>query len=278
MARYPGAIWDPLPENETQGVISPTQFIIHTAVDAPGPSNIPGYFARGDVSVESQFYIYMNGAVVQMMDTNRRADANRFANVRAISVEMEDEGDPENVPFSPAQITSLVKLILWVHQEHGVPLELCESWDSPGLGWHSMWGFADPINQTGIKDNPWSTSRGKTCPGKTRIRQIVDVILPALKEEPAMKFEDAQAQLDKDYPKYAGRKADTGGRDYWAREIADGRKTLHEVRLQLLDAEGLDRIWAKLASLASVKAAPVQTVSEASPDSVIEEIINRLEQ
>lgn len=181
MAIYPGAVWSPLPENATQGSITPTQFIIHTAVDHPGPSNIPGYFARTDVSVESHFWIPLDGKTVQMMDTNVRADANLKGNSRAISVETEDEGDPEANPWTPAQLEALIDLMLWVEETHGVPMEIMPEWDAPGIGWHSMWGFGDGRYHTGgYRTNPWTNSTGKTCPGRTRIEQIFSDVLPAV--------------------------------------------------------------------------------------------------
>lgn len=180
MSRYPGAEWKPLPENAYQPAITPTQFILHTAVDHPGPSNIPGYFGREDITVESHFWIYLDGRVIQMMDTNVRADANLKGNVRAISVETEDEGNPVGIPWTPAQLQSLIDLIRWAAEEHDIPLEVMPEWDAPGLGWHAMWGFVDNRRQTGLIRSPWTPSLGKTCPGKTRIDQFHDVILPAL--------------------------------------------------------------------------------------------------
>jgi N-acetyl-anhydromuramyl-L-alanine amidase AmpD len=45
------------------------------------------------------------------MDTGRRADANLDANAFAISIETEDNGDPDNFPWSRAQLDSL----RWLH-------------------------------------------------------------------------------------------------------------------------------------------------------------------
>jgi len=263
MAFMPGATLDLLPENATQSKIVPTQVILHTAVDAPGPTHLPRYFARADVAVESHFWIPLTGRIIQMMDTNVRADANRRANFRAISIETEDEGNPVGVPWTKAQVDSIVKIILWAHEEHGIPLDICQSWEKPGIGWHAMWGAP----------SMWTPSKGKTCPGPTRIAQIHAEVLPALNQEaPPMSYEQAKAQLKIDYPKYAGRKADAGGLDYWAREISEGRQSIQSVRHLLLDSEGLGRIWKRLASLEASSGGEGTTTDE-----VIEEIIDRLE-
>tara|TARA_R110000787_G_scaffold31077_1_gene82771 strand:+ start:409 stop:1428 length:1020 start_codon:yes stop_codon:yes gene_type:complete len=168
-----------LPENETQRALDPTQFIVHTAVDHPGPTDLYNYFGRTDVTVESHWWLTMDGRLEQFIETNVQAHANLHGNSRALSIETEDEGDPAHTPWTEAQIDTLVGLLVWVHQEHGIPLEIMDRWDRPGLGWHSMWGFVDGENLTGgYYINPWTNSRGKTCPGKLRIRQFIDIVIP----------------------------------------------------------------------------------------------------
>ena len=171
MARCPFARWRPLPENGSQPRIKPTQAILHSAVDSPRPlTSLYGFFSRTDVTVESHFHILNDGTIEQYMDTTVRADANRDANARAVSIETEDDGDPDNTPWTTAQINSIIRLLHWLRDTHGIPLTTCPAWDKPGLGWHSMWGAP----------SRWTPARGKTCPGRIRIRQIHDVILPAL--------------------------------------------------------------------------------------------------
>jgi hypothetical protein len=117
-----------------------------------------------------------------MMDTNVQAHANLKGNSRAISVETEDEGDPVGVPWTFAQLDALVKLVAWVSVEHGIPPVLMGEWTEPGIGYHAMWGFVDPIAQVGRIRSPWTNSSGKTCPGRTRIRQLLEIVLPELQE------------------------------------------------------------------------------------------------
>ncbi len=167
MARYPEATWRPLPENETEPVIDPTQIILHTAVDAPGPTSLFGYFSRADCLIESHFFIKFDGEVEQYMSTTRQADANYHASVRAVSIETEDDGDPVGKPWTAAQCDSLVDLMVWLIETHPKILAReCPEWDRSGIGWHAMWGAP----------SEWTPVAGKTCPGSTRIRQIPALI------------------------------------------------------------------------------------------------------
>lgn len=184
MARCPFARWRPIPENATQPRITPTQAILHSAVDSPSLlTSLFGFFSRKDVSVESHFHVLVDGTIEQYMDTERRADANRYANARAVSIETEDNGDPDNTPWTDAQLQSIIRLLRWLRETHDIPMWACPAWDQPGLGYHSMWGAP----------GPWTPARGKTCPGRIRIRQFHDVIVPALAMEAAM-----PAELDND--------------------------------------------------------------------------------
>ncbi len=182
MARMPAARWRPLPENASQRAITPTQLIIHSAVDSPGPTDLRRYFNQPGVNVESTFWVDRDGTIDQLMDSEVQADANRWANRRAISVETEDEGDPDRIPWTPEQVNSLIRIAHWVNTTHQIPLTLCPDPRAPGVGWHSMWNWPDdPTGQTGRwVVSEWTSARGKTCPGKVRIRQLIGEIMPAL--------------------------------------------------------------------------------------------------
>jgi hypothetical protein len=180
MARCELALWDPLPENETQPAIVPTQFIVHTAVDAPGPTDLYNYFDNPGIGVESHFWLTKSGGLSQGIDTEVRADANLEANVRAISIETEDDGDPEGNPWTEGQIDALIALGRWCVDRHDIPPILCPNPTAPGFGWHAMWSFRDPIRQIGAIRSPWTSSLGKTCPGKTRSWQYRAYVLPAI--------------------------------------------------------------------------------------------------
>jgi hypothetical protein len=180
MAKYPKAKIKLLAENATQPKIKPIQFIVHTAVDAKGPTDLYNYFHSSGVGVESHFWLPWSGEVTQFMDTEVKAEANYKGNDFAISCETEDDGDPEGNPWNDKQIDGLIDLGRWCSNQHSIPTVLCPRWNAPGFGWHAMWGFRDPIRQIGPIASPWTPSLGKTCPGKARIWQYRTKVLPAI--------------------------------------------------------------------------------------------------
>lgn len=168
MARCPFAVWRPIPETNTQARITPTQAIAHSAVDAPGPSSLYGFFSSESVTVETHFFIKNDGEIEQYVDTEVRADGNRYANVRAVSFETEDEGDPNNRKWTAAQVQSIKRLLKWLIDTHDIPARMCPAWDQPGIGYHTMWGAP----------SEWTPTPGKTCPGTIRKLQWAQEIEP----------------------------------------------------------------------------------------------------
>lgn len=166
MARMPDADWRPIPENSSQRKIIPTQCILHSAV---GKGSLFGYFSRTSVVVESHFWVGLNGEIEQYLDTEVRGDANYLANPRAISIETADNGSPDTFEWTPAQLASIVKILLWVHKTHDIPLVQTPAWDAPGIGYHTMWGAP----------GRW-TPVAKSCPGRARIRQFPAVLATAV--------------------------------------------------------------------------------------------------
>ena len=181
MAICPFAVQRLLPENNTQAPIEPRVAVAHTAVDAPGPSRLWKWFGRPDIKAETHFWIDNEGTIYQMMDTNVEADAMQIADKFGVSYETEDDGDPEGNPWTEAQLESIIELNVWLVEAHpDIIPEVVRTPRGSGLGWHSMWGFEDPWNLEGPKRNPWSSKFGKTCPGRTRIHQFVNVVVPAV--------------------------------------------------------------------------------------------------
>lgn len=168
MARYPKAVWRPLPENSTQPRIQPRAFFVHSA--AVDSANVRGYFAQDKVRLESHFFVLKNGTVEQFMDTEVRADAQGQANPWAISAETEDDGAPDAQPWTPPQLAALIALIGWACDTHGIPRRRLREWSDSGIGWHAQFGAPSPL----------TTVRGKTCPGRVRIRQFLDIVMPAV--------------------------------------------------------------------------------------------------
>ncbi len=213
MARYPDALWLPIPENDTQGRSRKTQVILHSAV---GPKSLYRYWQREGVNVESTLWVALDGDSEQYLDSEVHADANRTANARAISVETADDGNPDQFGWTPPQIETLANICAWAHDVHGIPLARCASHDAPGIGFHTMWGAP----------SPW-TPVAKTCPGKARIPQFPDVLARAreivrARETPKPRpYVLRRVLFDNGFPYQSGKDVERVQRKVGAR--ADGR-------------------------------------------------------
>jgi hypothetical protein len=160
---YPGAAWLPIPEQQTQPRIIVSQLIFHSMA---GPrltslEALRAYMGRDDVHVECTAMSDMDGRMAQLVEANVRADCNYKANVRAISVETQDEGSPTlaSTPWTAIQLEQHAGFAAWCHLRFSVPLRFPPTWDSPGVGYHRLYA-------------EWSNVTGKSCPGDTRIGQM----------------------------------------------------------------------------------------------------------
>jgi hypothetical protein len=169
MAWYPGATKMELqPESDAQPAIRPTQMIVHSIVAPWTAQRLYEYWKS--TSLESHFGLGYAGDLAQYIGTETRADANAGANRRAdgsgaVSVETASDTKASD-PWTAAQVEELIKLGVWMHQKHSVPLRVCRSHSDPGFGYHSLFP-------------QWSTS-GTACPGPARIRQFRQVVFPGI--------------------------------------------------------------------------------------------------
>jgi hypothetical protein len=170
MAWYPGAIKMELqPESDAQAAIRPTQFIVHSVVAPWDEKRIYAYW-RDSTSLESHFGLDYDGSIGQYIGTETRADANAGANRRAdgtgaVSIETASNTKASDA-WTPEQVEQLIRLGVWLHQRHGIPLRICRTASDPGFGYHSMF-------------REWSTS-GTACPGVARIKQFREVVFPGI--------------------------------------------------------------------------------------------------
>lgn len=169
----PGATWLPLPEAQEQGSYRKTQLIFHSTGTEAGARANARYFARSNVAVESTFIVDYDGEIVQVMPASARADANGTANRRAISVEVIGTAAQ---PFTAAQLEACGRIARWAVAEHPILPRQIPSETESGVGWHVMFGAP----------GPWTSVRGKECPGPARIRQVRDVLIPALTPAPPL--------------------------------------------------------------------------------------------
>ncbi|MCD9196085.1 peptidoglycan recognition protein family protein [Streptomyces albireticuli] len=170
MAWYPGAQKLELqPESDAQEAIRPTQFILHSIAAPWTPQRTYEYW-RDSTNLESHFGVGFDGSCAQFIGTQTRADANYRANARpdgtgAVSVETASNLDATD-PWTPAQIETLIKIGVWLHQQHDIPLRICRTADDPGYGYHRLHAA-------------WSTS-GTNCPGDARVQQFREAIFPGI--------------------------------------------------------------------------------------------------
>ncbi|MFC5144303.1 N-acetylmuramoyl-L-alanine amidase [Streptomyces aureoversilis] len=169
MAWYPGAQKLELqPESDAQPAIIPTQLIFHSIAAPWTPARTYEYWR--ETNLESHFGLGYDGSLAQYIGTQTRADANYQANRRpdgtgAVSVESASNMDATD-PWSPAQVEALIRLGVWVHQQHSIPLRICRTAADPGYGYHRL--FPE-----------WSAG-GTACPGDARVRQFHDVVFPGI--------------------------------------------------------------------------------------------------
>lgn len=167
MSICPFAKVELLPGNATQGHMTPTATVWHSA--APGGDDLYGWWMNPNSGgLNCHFYINSKGELMQYIDTNVRAFANVQANAYGISVETQN--NPNNQfdadPWTDAQIAMAIKLQDWICEEHStVPKQLCTD-GVHGIGWHEQY--------------PEWTTPGHHCPGTDRVDQLQHVIIPAV--------------------------------------------------------------------------------------------------
>ncbi|MFF4531450.1 peptidoglycan-binding protein [Streptomyces sp. NPDC001407] len=170
MAWYPNARKMELqPESDAQPAIRPTQLIFHSVAAPWTPERIYEYW-RDSTNLESHFGVGFDGAIAQYIGTQTRADSNMYANRRsdgtgAVSVETASNLNHTD-PWTDAQVSALIKLGVWMHTHHGVPLRISRSYDDPGFGIHRMF-------------SQWSDG-GTACPGDARAAQFRNVVFPGI--------------------------------------------------------------------------------------------------
>lgn len=169
MARDPGSVWKPLPEAGAPDGHTKTQFIVHSTGTLASAANNWAYFARESVAEESTFIIGLTPAdpTLQIMDSTDAADANTTANKRAISVEVVGDGVG---PFTDWQLAELVRIGRWAAATHPIERRVIPAHDQSGFGWHVMFGAP----------GPWTTVKGKVCPGNARVAQLQTIVFPAI--------------------------------------------------------------------------------------------------
>jgi hypothetical protein len=160
----PFAVHKNIPPGSNDPAINPRLAILH--VDAGNAASLYDYFKNRSGGVESHFFVRADGVVEQYRSIYFQADANLDANDFAISIETQGYGAGE---WNAAQLTSIQRLLLWLHSEAGIPLKRCAAWNGSGIGYHTMFGA--PGHWTPV---------AKSCPGPDRIKQFNSQLVPWL--------------------------------------------------------------------------------------------------
>jgi hypothetical protein len=230
-----------LPEWQSQPRITPTTIIDHSIV---GSAEGAWLMFRDRSVLEAHFIVRKDGLIWQLMDTGRQADANLHANDFAVSIETEDDGDPDTQPWTRAQLESLA----WLHNKlvavhPSIPRRLCPSEAGGGLGYHTLFGAP----------SAW-TPVAKSCPGAVRKRQWRELLLPAFIAGENLEEDDlpyTEAQLTEI--------AYQGALDGHRRAAGGSRDAVVSAWYERLEAK-VDALEAKVDALAQIELTPQQIV------------------
>lgn len=190
MARYPGAVWKPLPRPSKLKLVRCDLVIIHTMVGSLAGTD--GYFRGLTSGVNSTFGTGGDGTIWQWLDTDTRSGASGAANPYSWSIENADMGpgfapwntkDGAAVPaLTPQQVEANARICAFAHTEEGVPLERVRDSKAGrrGIAYHLL-GVPKTrgatVSQTG--GQLWSTAAGKVCPAPRRVAQVDAIIARA---------------------------------------------------------------------------------------------------
>jgi hypothetical protein len=177
-----------IPAGANDPAIIPIGVILH--VDAGNAESLYEFFRDRSGGIESHAHVRRDGTVQWFRDTGREADANYKANsfigadgrrYGYISIETQGFGPGE---WTDAQLDTIKRILLWAHEVHGIPLEVCTNPTDPGIGYHTLFGAP----------SAW-TPVSKSCPGPDRIRQFRNVIVPWLATAAAEAAGPSQAEV-----------------------------------------------------------------------------------
>lgn len=169
----PNVVTALLPEDATQPKITPRSSILHSNAGTKGAiwSQLRAFLARAS-ETEPHLQHDMNGVIAQLMRYTTRADCNYKANrwsfsgtwYGALSHETADNGAAtlDVTPWPVPQFAGLVASLTCEAICYRVRCTATTTWTDSGIGYHSQ--FPE-----------WSVFRGKSCPGKARIRQMDEV-------------------------------------------------------------------------------------------------------
>lgn len=157
MARYPQATWRPV-SGHTDGPMRSYRGVVLHVNESNG--NLYNWVA-GDHNMSCHFEVYKGGTVEQYLDTKDTSWCQMAGNADWISIETEGF---HTEPLTAAQVDAIAGIVAWLHATHGIPLQIANTPNDHGFGWHGMGGSA------------WGGH--PDCPGpqrKAQRQQILDI-------------------------------------------------------------------------------------------------------
>lgn len=167
---YPGALWRPLSDKQTETLIKPRLLIWHTMVgylkSTESMFRKDGYFGtESTFGIGGKYDGPLDGVVYQWQRLDYSADAQFDANAFATSIENSDGGHWTE-PFTDKQAEAHIKLGVWWCQQTGNPAVKADAWNGVGFGYHAMF-------------HEWNLE-AHSCPGPARASQLEKEIWPEI--------------------------------------------------------------------------------------------------
>jgi hypothetical protein len=152
--KYSKAIYRPMPYASSQPARSQKRVLVmHTNGGGTDNGSLYGWFARPGNTVCSHFQVMWSGVIEQYMPMGKQAYAQHAGNAFAISVEFQDDGNP-NAPMSDAQLDTAIDLARELEIPHAVA---GEDGSPEGYGYHALY-------------SSWNKN-DHDCPGGARLEQ-----------------------------------------------------------------------------------------------------------
>lgn len=154
MARMSGATWiGPTPNEHPDGMVEVRGLVLH--IQEGNEAGSESWFKNPASQASAHFLNPKSGALRQLVDTKDRAWAEAAGNAHWVSVENEGYAGDK---LTASQLDNAAHLLVWLHNEYGVPLVSTDDPNGKGLGWHGM-GGASWGGHTGCPGDPIKAQR-----------------------------------------------------------------------------------------------------------------------
>jgi hypothetical protein len=136
MPRCPFATWEPVAQSHGGTMTGHLGAVMHVNEST---GDIFNWCNNPADQVSSHFELMKDGRALQYVDTDIASWCQAAGNYSYISVETEGY---HTEPFTPAQVETFARLMVWLNQVHQIPLTIADVVGQRGLAWHGMGGRA----------------------------------------------------------------------------------------------------------------------------------------